>query len=121
MGPVRKMVQAQRCAIVVLPGSIDRPESIISLLQGSGDLIGYESTGAVIVSVNSFRDVVASKEQIETIRKRYFANGEKGTIWLAVVNGKHDSSAPNGRLEPIPGLRPELIQLFSTEQRPLLR
>ncbi|MEI7791903.1 MAG: hypothetical protein WCI57_00225 [Candidatus Berkelbacteria bacterium] len=116
-----EMIQSQRCAIVVVCGSRDKPEWITHLLMETGDLSDHQSHGATIVALDHSRQDICTLTQIQQIADQNFANCKVGKIWLAVVNGRRDILEPNGRLTPISGITPELICLYSTEQRPLIK
>jgi len=116
-----EMIQSQRCAIIVVCGSRDKPEWVTRLLYLTGDLSGHHSHGATVVALHHSRHDICTLAQIREIADQSFANCKVGKIWLAVVNGCRDILEPNGRLTPVSGLEPELICLYSTEQRPLLK
>jgi len=116
-----EMIQFQRCAIIVVCGSRDKPERILDLLFETGDLAGHHSHGATVVALDHSRHDICTLAQIQEIAHEHLTNCKIGKIWLAVVNGSRDILEPNGRLTPISGLAPELICLYSKEQRPLLK
>lgn len=116
-----EMIQSQRCAIIVVCGSRDKPEWITYLLMETGDLLDHQSHGATIVALDQSRHDICTLAQIQEIADVQFTHCKVGKIWLVVVNGSRDILEPNGRLTPIAGLEPELICLYSKEQRPLLK
>ena len=115
------LVHVQRVVLIVFSETDVRPNWMIPLIFQRGNLVGFCVGGAKIVAISNSRELYSSMIQAENIYRCHRPNGQKGTIWMAVVNGIRSISMPDGEMTPLDGVCPELIRLYSTTDRPLLR
>lgn len=111
----------QYVAIIVLQNSDIRPIEVLSVLQSGKAKVGRTVNNALFHAIGKDRDSMCSIERLEYYRKELIKNNEKGTVWLAVVNGMRNAKNRHSRLEPVEGIKPELHLLHSNYQSPLIK
>ncbi len=115
------LVQDQRVVLIVFSETDVRPYWIIPLILQRGNLVGFCVRGAKIVAISNSRELYGSMTQVENIYRCHRPNGQRGTVFMAVVNGIRSISMPDGEMTPLDGVCSELIRIYSTTDKPLLR
>jgi hypothetical protein len=103
----------QYVAIIVLRNSNIRPVEVLPILQSGKAKIGDTINNAIIHAIGKDRNTMCSVEKLEYYRKELIKSTEKGTVWLAVVNGMRNAKIDFSPLEPVVGINPELNLLYS--------
>lgn len=108
-------ILVQRCFILVaVDGHQIHQEEIIGMAFEKGGSFPDCVIGEVFVVASGPSRDIYSLKLIDDLKSKYFGNDQQGSIWLGVVNGLCDSLDLNGRITPVVGLPPELIQLHSS-------
>lgn len=103
----------QYVAIIVLQNSNIKPVEVLPILQSGKAKEGDSINNAIFHAIGKDRGDICSIVKLEQYRKELIKGTEKGTVWLAVVNGMRNAKIDFSPLEPVVGLNPELNLLYS--------
>ncbi|MFA6963669.1 MAG: hypothetical protein WC227_03050 [Patescibacteria group bacterium] len=106
-------ITISRSALVVVLNDKPDHERIISQLLKRGDVKGKIFCDTIVFAICNSRDDCFKK--LEAAKVKYFSENIVGTISLVVVDGEVDSSNTKGPITVLAGIRPEFINLYSSD------